>query len=134
MDRRDFLSQLGIGAGFVLATACLGSCKKDAATPADFTLNLDDAANAALKVNGGYVVSNGTVVARTNAGAYVAATVICSHEQKTQVTYRKSSDSYYCTAHGAEFDLKGKGLNSTGSKGLTVYQTALTGTSLRVFS
>jgi nitrite reductase/ring-hydroxylating ferredoxin subunit len=134
MDRRDFLSQLGIGAGFVLATACLGSCKSDAVTPADFTLNLDDAANAALKVNGGYIISNGTVVARTNAGTYVAATVVCSHEQKNQVTYRKSSDSYYCTAHGAEFDLKGKGLNSNGSKGLTVYQTALTGTSLRVFS
>ena len=134
MDRRDFLAQLGIGASFVLTTACLSSCKTDTVSPVDFTLNLDDAANAALKVNGSYIVSNNTVVARTTAGAYVAATLICSHEQKKEVTYRKSSNSYLCTAHSAEFDLTGKGLNSNGSKGLTIFQTALTGTSLHVFS
>jgi cytochrome b6-f complex iron-sulfur subunit len=134
MDRRDFLSQLGIGASFVLATACLGSCKTETVGPVDFTLNLDDAANAALKTNGSYIVSNNVVVARTNAGTYAAATVICSHEQQKQVTYRKSSNTYFCTAHSAEFDLTGKGLNGNGSKGLTIFQTALTGTSLRVFS
>lgn len=132
MERREFLEKLGIGAAFVLATSCLHSCTADSASPVDFTLNLDEPANAALKINGGYVVTNGTVVARTKAGDYVAATLVCSHQEQKQVTYRSSTDSYYCTAHGAEFDLKGKGLNSNGSKGLTIYTTTLTGTTLRV--
>jgi cytochrome b6-f complex iron-sulfur subunit len=135
MERRDFLEQLGIGAAFVLTTACLGSCKKDTAvTPADFTLDLTAAANANLKTNGGYVVSNGVVVAKTTAGDYVAATVVCSHEQKTQVVYDKAANQWHCTAHDARFDMTGKGVNSNGSKGLAIYKTTLTGTSLRVFS
>ena len=134
MDRRDFLSQLGIGAGLVLANACLSSCKKEATAPVDFILNLDDAANTPLKTIGGYIVTNNTVVARTTAGALVAATVICSHEQEKKVTYRSSSNSFFCSAHSAEFDITGKGLNSNGSKGLTIFQTTLTGSSLRVFS
>ena len=133
MERRDFLAQLGIGAGFVLSTACLSSCKKEAIASVDFTLNLDDAANAPLKANGGYIVINDTLVARTTAGALVAATVVCSHEQEKKVTYRPSSNSFFCTAHSAEFDLMGKGLNTNGSKGLTIFQTTLTGSSLRVF-
>jgi cytochrome b6-f complex iron-sulfur subunit len=134
MNRRDFISQLGIGAGFVLTTACLGSCKSDTPSPVDFTLNLDDAANAALKTNGGYIISNNTVVAKDINGNYVAATVICSHEGLKQVAYDKANNRYNCSAHGAQFDLKGKGLNNNGSKGLTVYQTSLTGNTLRVFS
>jgi cytochrome b6-f complex iron-sulfur subunit len=134
MERRAFLEKLGIGATFVLTTACLQSCSKDSSGPVDFTLNLDDAANAALKIDGGYIVSNNTVVARTTAGQYVAATLICSHEGEKKVTYRKSSNSFFCTAHGAEFDLKGGGLNSTGKGGLTIYNAVLTGTSLKVTS
>jgi cytochrome b6-f complex iron-sulfur subunit len=134
MERREFLEKLGIGAAFVLTTACLQSCSKDSSGPVDFTLNLDDATNAALKNNGGYVVSNNTVVAKTTTGEYVAATIVCSHEGRSQVVYRQSSNSFYCSAHGAEFDLKGSGLNSNGKGGLSIYKTVLTGTSLRVTS
>ena len=78
MERREFLEKLGLGAAFVITTACLQSCSKDSSGPVDFTLNLDDAANSALKTNGGYVISNNTVVARTLAGEYVAVPVKCS--------------------------------------------------------
>jgi nitrite reductase/ring-hydroxylating ferredoxin subunit len=136
MERRDFLEKLGIGAAFVLTTACLGSCKQDSVTPsnADFVLDLNAAENAALKTNGGYVVSNGIVVARTTTGGYAAATVTCSHEQKKQVTYNKSTNEWLCTAHQARFDMAGKGLNNEGNAGLAIYKTSLTGTSLRVYS
>ncbi len=134
MERRDFLEKLGIGAAFVLTTACLSSCKKDSVTPADLTLDLNASENAALKTNGGYIVTNGIVVARTTSGGYAAATVICSHEQKKQITYNKSTNEWLCTAHQARFDMAGKGLNGNGSGGLAIYQTTLTGTSLRVFS
>lgn len=134
MERRDFLSQLGIGAAFVLTASCMGSCKKTDLGPVSFTLNLEDAANAALKTNGGYIISNNCVVAKNTAGEYVAATVVCSHEGKTQVSYNKSGNNYVCSAHGATFDLTGKGTNSNGSKGLTIYKTSLSGSTLSVTS
>jgi cytochrome b6-f complex iron-sulfur subunit len=134
MERRDFLEKLGIGAAFVLTTSCLQSCSKNDVSPVDFTLNLDDTANSALKTNGNYIISNGTVVAKTTTGDYVAATLTCSHEGEKKVKYDKASNQYLCTAHDARFDLQGKGQNSNGSKGLTIYKTQLTGTTLRVYS
>lgn len=131
MTRKEFLSTLGIGAAFVLTTACLGSCSKDSSN-VDFVLDLDAAENAALKNAGGYVISNQVVVAKANDGNYYAATRICSHEQKAEVIFR--SNEFYCTAHGAKFDLQGGGLNNDAKNGLTVYQTTLSGTQLRVFS
>ena len=137
MERRAFLSTLGIGAAFALTATCIGGCTKDTTAPlttTDFTLNLDEAANVGLKTNGGYVISNNCVVARDISGNYVAATVICSHEQKKQVIYDKAQNNYRCTAHDALFSLSGQGLNSKGNGGLTIYKTTLTGNLLRVYS
>ncbi len=133
MDRRDFLEKIGIGAAFALTSACLASCTKTTLA-VDFSLNLDDAANVALKTNGGYVIKNGVVIARDTSGNYAAATVVCSHQQQSEVVYNKTTNEWFCNAHGARFDLAGKGLNNNGNGGLTVYQTAVSGTSLRVFS
>ena len=147
MERREFLESLGIGAAFVLTATCLQSCKKDEPTPAtttptnpttgtgvDFTLNLDDASNAALKKNGGYVISNEVVVARDINGNYVAVTQVCSHQGFKQVKFDGAKNEFMCSQHGARFSTVGSGLNGEGSGGLTVYKTALTGSSLRVFA
>lgn len=141
MERRQFLESLGIGAAFVLTTSCLQSCKNDNAggvapttTGVDFTLNIDDAGNSALKFNGGYVISNGVVVAKDKDGNFVAATQTCSHEGFKQVKFDNTKNEFLCTQHGARFSTVGAGLNSEASKGLTVYKTTLTGSSLRVFS
>ncbi|RMD71092.1 MAG: (2Fe-2S)-binding protein [Bacteroidetes bacterium] len=131
MTRKEFLGKLGLGAAFVLTSACLGGCTKEPITAVDFTLDLNDPANAALQTPGGYVVVDRVVVARTMDGDYVAATRICSHEGKWQVILK--DDEWYCTAHGARFDLQGNGLNSKGSKGIAVYQTELNGNLLHVF-
>ncbi|MBU6342488.1 MAG: Rieske 2Fe-2S domain-containing protein [Bacteroidetes bacterium] len=134
MTRKEFLASLGIGAAFVLTTNCLSSCTKDSSGPVDFTLDLSDPNFSSLNTNGNYLIHNGVVVAKTTSGSFVAATNTCSHEGQKQVKYDKSNNNYYCTAHGARFDLQGNGLNSTGNKGLTIYNTSLNGTSLRVFS
>jgi cytochrome b6-f complex iron-sulfur subunit len=136
MTRKEFLNSLGLGAAFVLTTNCLNSCSKDNTTTAtvDFTIDLADATNATLAINGSYVVRNNAVIARTNDGNLVAATLMCSHEGQKKVTYNKDTNEYLCTAHDARFDLQGAGLNSKGNKGLTIFQTSLTGTILRVFS
>jgi cytochrome b6-f complex iron-sulfur subunit len=139
MERRDFLEKIGIGAAFVLTSTCLGSCKKEDYAPTgtvDFTLELTEAANAALAANGGFIIKTDlkVVVVKDTSGNYVAATQICSHEGKVQVSYNKPANNYVCSAHGATFDLAGKGTNSNGSGGLTIYKTQLTGTKLRVYS
>ena len=136
MERREFLEKLGIGAAFVLTSSCLGSCTKTDNAPTgtvDFTLDLTASANAALTTNGGFIISNKVVVAKDTSGNYVAATQVCSHEGNVQVAYNKAANNYLCSAHGATFDLLGKGTNANGSKGLTIYKTSLSGTSLRVF-
>lgn len=133
MTRKEFLSTLGLGAGFVLTATCLGSCDSGAATDVNFEVDLQDAANSALLNNGGYVVTNSIVVAKTTTGDYVAATVICSHEQKRKITLK--NDEWYCTDHAARFDLNGDGLNSKGSKGLAIYNVEkIDENTLRVFS
>ncbi len=134
MTRKEFLGTLGIGAAFILTTNCLSSCTKDNTVPVDFTLDLSDPTNASLATNGNYVVRNGAVVARTINGDLVAATVTCSHEGQKQVQYDKSANNFYCTAHGARFDLNGGAMNNNGSRGLTIYKTSVSGTMLRVYS
>jgi cytochrome b6-f complex iron-sulfur subunit len=139
MERRDFLEKIGIGAAFVLTSACFGSCKKDnnvPTGPVDFTLELTEAANAPLAANGGFIIKTDAkvVVAKDTSGNFVAATQICSHEGQVQVAYNKAANNYTCSAHGATFDLAGKGTNANGGGGLTIYKTQLTGTKLRVFS
>lgn len=96
------------------------------------TLDLSAAANASLKTVGGYIAKSGIVVAQTSTGNYAAVTQTCSHEPKKKIIFNKTE--FYCTDHGARFDLTGKGLNSFGSRGLTVYKVAVSGTTLVVYS
>ena len=146
MDRRQFLDSLGIGAAFALTATCLQSCKYDVApvtpdvtttgttsTANSFTINLDDASNAALKKNGGYVVVKNVVIAKDKDGNYVAATQICSHEGRKEVYYTSILNEFYCPAHGARFSMAGKGLNGNGSGGLKIYKTAIEGSLLRIY-
>jgi cytochrome b6-f complex iron-sulfur subunit len=139
MKRHDFLKEMGIKGAALMAVYCgassLSSCENDTAGVApkgDIVLDLNASANAALKTNGGYIVlkDRDIVVAKTNLGTYVAVTLICSHEQQKQITYKTSE--FYCTAHGARYDNAGKGLNTEGKKGLTVYATSISGSTLTI--
>jgi Rieske Fe-S protein len=96
------------------------------------TIDLNSSAATALKKVGGYVAQSGIVVAQVSAGVYVAVTQTCSHEPKKQVIFNVSE--FYCTAHGARFDLTGKGKNSFGSRGIAVYKVATDGSTLIVYS
>lgn len=92
--------------------------------------DLADPTNSKLNSVGGYVIKNNIVVARISDTAFAAVTLICSHDNKKEITYRNGE--FYCTAHGARFNNEGVGLNSKGSKGLKTYQTVFSGTTLRV--
>jgi nitrite reductase/ring-hydroxylating ferredoxin subunit len=94
-------------------------------------LKLDLTTTAALKNVGGYIARSGYVVAQVSAGVYVAVTQTCSHEPKKQIIL--NSNEFYCTAHGARFNLNGTGKNSLGSRGITLYKVITDGKTLVVY-
>lgn len=120
-----------------MAVYCAGqsltSCSQSGVAPAPlsgpFTVDLTSAANTTLKNVGGYIITNNVVVANTSQG-FVAATVVCSHEGLRQVILR--NNEFFCTAHDARFILTGKGLNSVGNKGLTIYSVSQSGNVLTI--
>lgn len=136
MDRKDFLSQVSLGAAAMLVPMCLGglsSCSKtaiNAPTNVDFTL---DISSGALSTNGGYLVHSGVLVARTNSGTFLAVSAACTHEG-TNVNYVASANDFYCPNHGSVFSSSGAVVQGPAQQNLATYHTTLTGTSLRVYS
>jgi cytochrome b6-f complex iron-sulfur subunit len=96
----------------------------------ELILDLNSAAYSKLNTVGNYVVVSGVVIARVSATAFAAVTQVCSHEGQRKVVF--NAGEFYCPVHGARFDTAGKGLNSTGSRGLKTYATTLDGTTLKV--
>jgi cytochrome b6-f complex iron-sulfur subunit len=133
MDRKSFLSQVGIGAAALLVPACIGGlagCAKTDTNPkVDFTV---DTATGALSSNGGFLVSNNVIVARTNTGTFIAVAAACTH-QGTTINYNASGNKFICPNHGAQFDSNGAVTQGPAATNLTKYNTSLTGTSLRVY-
>ncbi len=137
MDRKGFLSTLGLGAAAVTCQYCLGGCKNPDAitgpTNVNFTLDLTQPANTALNQNGGYVYNGGVIVARTVNGAYVAVSQACTHQGNT-VVYDKTYNQFFCPAHGSRFGTDGSVINGPASSPLTRYNTQLNGNLLKVYS
>jgi cytochrome b6-f complex iron-sulfur subunit len=140
MDRKDFLSQVGVGAAAFLAPICLGGiagCGKSSkdSTPSapsnvDFTL---DVSSGALASNGGYLVSQGILVARTNSGTFLAVSAACTHEGTT-VNYNAANNNFVCPNHGAKFSSSGMVTLGPATTNLKSYNTSLTNSTLRIYS
>ena len=140
MDRKDFLSQVGVGAAAFLALICLGGiagCGKSSndSTPSapsnvDFTL---DVSSGALASNGGFLVSQGILVARTNAGAFLAVSAACTH-QGTNVNYNAANNNFVCPSHFSEFSSSGMVTLGPATTNLKSYNTSLTNSTLRIYS
>jgi cytochrome b6-f complex iron-sulfur subunit len=142
IKRNEFLKSLGFKGASLLAVYCgastLSSCKNDSGLspsgPIDFTIDLSNVSYSKLNTVGSYLVYNQVVIARTSSAAtgFAAVTQVCSHEGQSQIYYTGSG--FACPVHGAAFSISGARANNVSSKGITAYQTALSGTSLRVFS
>ncbi|MCR9225946.1 MAG: Rieske 2Fe-2S domain-containing protein [Flavobacteriaceae bacterium] len=145
MERKEFLRSLGAGAAFALTFPCLQGCSKDEIdgnlveqpTGIDFTIDLDSSEASNLSQNGGFVLMNLVVIARNLQGQYVAASQVCSHQSYDQVRFvDQSGGIFYCDVHGSRFDQDGTPLNQVDgapARPLTVYNTELEGSILRVF-
>jgi cytochrome b6-f complex iron-sulfur subunit len=132
MTRKDFVKLAGAGVGSVFFAHCFAGCAKSNSAPTnvDFTL---DVSTGALSKKGGYLVSNGVIVARTLSDTYIAVSVSCTHEG-VSVQYLSSSNSFRCPQHGATFSSAGAVTGGPASTNLQQYKTELNGTSLHVFS
>ncbi len=142
MNRMEFLKSLGLKGASLFAVYCaassLTSCVNESMDPSltsggtgnELLLDLSSSAYSKLNTVGNYVIVSGIVIAKVSATAFAAVTQVCSHEGKRQVVF--NAGEFYCSAHGARFDTAGKGLNSTGSRGLKTYVTTLEGTILKV--
>ncbi|MBO9639679.1 QcrA and Rieske domain-containing protein [Siphonobacter aquaeclarae] len=140
MDRKQFMALVGTSIGAIVLQQCLSGCKneKDSVTPTtpgsgtkvDFSLNLTTTTQ--LATNGGYLYSNGIIVARTKSGSYIAVSQTCTHEG-TSVQYRLATDDIYCPNHGSTFTTSGTVTNGPAVTALKQYKTELSGNTLRVF-
>jgi len=99
----------------------------------DYRLKIDLtlSSNAALLKVGGYVTQSGIVVAQSASGVLVAATQTCSHEPKRKVIFNKTE--FYCTEHGARYNLSGAGLNTFARAGIAVYKVATDGNTVIIY-
>lgn len=131
MERKEFLKLLGFSAAGVLLVSCVQSCKKPT-TKVDFTLDLTASANSALNTNGGFIYSNGIIVAKTVSGNFIAVAEACTHAG-TAVTYDSANDRFHCSNHGSNFSDSGAVVNGPAASALKQYQTSLSGNSLRIF-
>jgi cytochrome b6-f complex iron-sulfur subunit len=138
MDRKEFLSLLGISSAALALTYCFGGCQPKNSVPTaptnvDFTLDLTNSANSALNNNGGYLYHGGVIVARTIDGSYVAVSQTCTHAGGT-VVYDSRINDFYCPVHGSVFSTNGSVVSGPAPSALVKYNTSLSGTSLRVYS
>ncbi len=137
MERREFLSVVGIGAAAAACSYCLSGCTVPdqgitSPTNVDFTLDLTNAAYSTLKNVGGYVYNAGVIVAHASSG-YIAVSSACTH-QGNAVIFDGTNNLFYCPAHGSRFTTTGAVINGPATSALGRYNTTLTGNSLRVYS
>lgn len=139
MDRKEFLAQLGLGSASIFAATCMQSCSKSESntnppSAVDFTLDLNNTANAALKTPGGFIIFQGVIVAQNTSGSFLAVSAACPHEQ-VNVEYQGPKNQFYCPRHSSYFSSTGSFISGPANgKGLTQYKTSLNGNSLRVYS
>ena len=155
MDRRKFIKTGGIAATGIVIGCCSGCTKMENPPPPgsiDFTLDLTDPLMSNLQNPGenlivdeeGNITETGLfVIALSQEGEYIAATRMCSHQDKPKIEYMQSLNAWVCTEHLAAFKLTGNGDDTifpnadptVNNNGLTVYNTELIDSStLRIFS
>lgn len=136
LDRRQFFSLVGTSVGAVILSHCLSGCSaaKDDVKPGGTTgsnpgtgklnlsLNLNDAANAKLKQNGGFIYQNGLIVARTKDGQFLAVSQACTHAGTT-VQYDAANNRIHCPDHGSNFKNDGSVINGPAGSPLKAFNT-----------
>ncbi|MCC8407394.1 Rieske 2Fe-2S domain-containing protein [Mucilaginibacter sp. UR6-1] len=144
MERKEFLSKLGIGFAAVCVgcgVAACGSSKSNDPTPDKpddgdddgnlFSVNL----NSELTAVGQSKVSNGVILVRTAAGndesSFTAVQVACTH-QGTAINYNNAQGRFICPNHGSQFSNAGAVLVGPATTALKQYNIDINGNTLTV--
>ncbi|MBC7746164.1 MAG: Rieske 2Fe-2S domain-containing protein [Flavobacterium sp.] len=144
MERKNFISLFGLGAGSLIISTCLGSCgKSDGPTPnpgpgpspgSKVDFSIDVSTNADIKEKG-WTIQKGVIIALSGSD-YIALGGACTHQQNP-MTYDSGSNTFPCSlqtaSHGSAFDVNGVRLRGPAIGNLKKYNTTLTGNTLRVF-
>lgn len=138
MERKEFLKRTIALCGISLIPAGLiESCNKQnfaGPTNVNFTLDLTNSANAALKTVGGFLVANGVLVIRTSSTVFDALSATCTHAGCT-VGYDSGSRAVVCPCHGGTYNpATGAVISGPPPSALTKYTTTLSGNILTVKS
>lgn len=145
MERKEFLSLVGLSSASALAAVCMGSCSKsteNTTTPGqpttptnvNITLDLTQAANASLATPGGFIYTGAIIVAKTISGSYIAVSKVCTHQGST-IEYQGTNQRFYCPNHGATFTDTGSFIAGPDSlASLKQYKTTLSGNMLTITS
>lgn len=138
MNRKEFLQRSFFGLTVLAAaggaSACLNGCSSSTApTDVDFTLDLNDSANAPLRSVGGSRNVNGVIVVCASNGSYIAVQSACTHEGAT-LSWQQTNKRFYCPEHGATFAQTGAVTGGPAKSSLTSYSVTVEGTILRVRS
>lgn len=133
MERRSFLKTACACCGAMAALSILEqSCKKED-TSVNFTVDLNDSANAALNNAGGYIYKNSVIVICVSAGSYVALAQACTHEGCT-VAYNSSQSKVTCACHGGVFNTNGTVVSGPPPSALQKFNVSQSGTVLTITS
>lgn len=141
ITRKEFLKNLGLSSAALWAVYCgigLSACESEEVIPQgsvnttrlDFNVDINDKANVELKYNGGFIVINDIVVAKTLAGKYVAVSVLCPHQLNKDIIY--SNGYFLCIIHGSKFDEKGKVIGGPAKTDIKQYQVVQNENILRI--
>ena len=128
MDRKDFLLTTCAACGVTSTLTFLDSCSKAAAV--SFTVDLTQAANAALAHTNGYVINSNynVIVIKTSTG-YEALSLVCTHEG---CTVNFTGTAFRCPCHGASFNITGAVTGGPAPTALTKYTVTQNGNILTI--
>lgn len=131
ISRKEFLMQMGFKGAALMAV--LSSCSKDTTVTPISAFTVDLSTTTALNNVGGYIKTNGVVLARIASGntsaAFAAIARICPHESKDKIIYEASTGRFRCTEHDWIFKTNGTGV---GNRNITAYTVAISGTTLTI--
>ncbi|MFN8345505.1 MAG: Rieske 2Fe-2S domain-containing protein [Spirosomataceae bacterium] len=141
MDRQEFFRLVGVSIGAIVLQQCLSGCGTGTTDPQpddstkDFSININNTNFTALRNAGGFVRSNGIIIARTQQGGFIAVSQACTHEG-TAVNYVSSNNTFLCPNHGSVFTSEGEVQTGPATKPLTRYKTSFDASTgdVRVFS
>lgn len=141
ISRGDFMKKAGLSIGGILLLNCLQACSDDTeVTPIsprlDFSLDLNQNTNSALRSPNGFLVVNSqrVIVVRLANNEFIAVQSNCTHQGVT-VAFRANQNDFYCSAHGSSFQLDGTVINGPAGSPLRQYKYSFDVTSniLRIF-